>query len=203
MESAEGKVYRIANLKTKTDTLYRTGNPEGAADWAEYMLSSHVFAVANKAGEIAERFGANKELATAAGMLHDVADAVLKRQDPRHGDESKSIARKFLSEFGFTDDEIRIVVDDAIEYHSCRGNDAPQTPEGKAMATADAVVHLQSDFYEFAVDIFTKRGESAAEIKKWGLEKIDRDFNKKIFFPEVKNEVRADFERLKARFESL
>lgn len=194
---------RINTLKEKVDSLYRNGNPEGAADWAEYMLSSHVFAVADKAGEIAERFSANKELASAAGMLHDVADAVLKRQDPRHEEESKTIATTLLHESGFNDAEIDIIVNDAMQYHSCRGNDRPQTSEGKSMATADAVVHLTTDFYDFAIRTFQGRGEPAEEIRKWGLEKIDRDLNKKIFFDEVKEEMRPSYEQLKTRFESL
>lgn len=194
---------RVDDLKVKVDSLYRTGDPVGAADWAAYMLSSHVFVVADEAGKIAERFGANKELAMTAGMLHDVADAVLKRQDPRHEEESKRIARELLAESVFTAEEIKIIVDDAMEHHSCRGSDKPSTPEGKAMATADAVVHLTTDFYDFAITTFQGRGESAEDIKKWGLEKIDRDLNKKIFFSEVKEEVRGDYDRLKVRFESL
>lgn len=194
---------RINDLHEKVEMLYKTGDPVGAADWAAYMLSSHVFAVADKAGEIAGRFGANKELAMAAGMLHDVADAVMKRQDPRHEEESKTIARKLLAETGFSDDETTVIVDDALRYHSCRGDEKPSTLEGKAMAIADAVVHLTTDFYDFAIETFTKRGESGQKIREWGLEKIDRDLNKKIFWPEVKEEVRADFEKLSAQFEAL
>lgn len=191
---------RIDVLKEKVNTLYSNSNPARAADWADYLHNKHVFIVADRAGEIAERFGANKELAMAAGMLHDVADAVMKREDPQHKEESKTIAIKFLQESDFSEKEIDIIVNDAIKHHSCRNNDQPITMEGKAMATADAVVHLTTDFYNFAIKNSTDNGESMAEIKQWGLEKIDRDFNKKIFFDEIRKEVEPDYNRLKALF---
>jgi HD superfamily phosphodiesterase len=194
---------RIELLKERIDALYLDKNTSRAKDWADYLHTSHVFKVADKAKELAERFNANTELAVAAGMLHDIADAVMSREDPRHEQESMTIARSFLRATGFNDEEIRIVVDDAMKYHSCRGIDAPQTLEGKVMATADALVHLQTDFYDFAVNNFTVRGETNADISEWGLEKTDRDFNKKIFFPEIQEEVRPDFEREKRRFGSM
>ncbi len=194
---------RIEALKDRIDALYLDKNTSRAKDWADYLHTSHVFKVADKARELAVRFGAGVDLVVAAAMLHDVADAVMSREDPRHEQESMAIARGLLRLSGFTDAEITLIVDDAIKYHSCRDGDAPRTLEGKIMATADAVVHLQTDFYDFAVENFTARGETKADILKWGLEKTDRDFNKKIFFPEVQDEVRPDFERERRRFAAL
>jgi HD superfamily phosphodiesterase len=194
---------RIESLKKRIDALYLDKNTSRAKDWADYLHASHVYKVADKARELAERFNANADLSVAAAMLHDVADAVMPREDPRHEQESMKIARSLLRACEFRDDEIAIIVDDAIKHHSCRGADRPETLEGKVMATADAVVHLQTDFYDFAVKNFTDRGETSRDISPWGLEKTDRDFNKKIFFPEVQEEVRPDFERERRRFASL
>ena len=194
---------RIEALKQRIDALYLDKNTSREKDWADYLHASHVYKVADTARELAERFNANADIAVAAAMLHDVADAVMPRKDPRHEHESMTIARSLLRACGFTDEEIKIVVDDAIKHHSCIGGDQPKTLEGKVMATADAVVHLQTDFYDFAVKSFTERGERNADISKWGLEKTDRDFNKKIFFLEVQEEVRPDFERERRRFASM
>jgi putative nucleotidyltransferase with HDIG domain len=194
---------RIEALKKKVDALYLDKNTSRAKDWADYLYARHVFKVADKARELAERFGADAELAEAAGMLHDIADAVMPRQDPRHEKESETIARSFLRASGFSAEEIEIVVDDALKNHSCREGEVPQTLEGKVMATADAVVHLQTDFYDFAVKNFTERGEAPAHISEWGLEKTDRDFNKKIFFDEVREEVRPDYEKQRRQFAAL
>ncbi len=194
---------RVELLKQRIDALYLDKNTSRAKDWADYLHTGHVFKVADKARELAERFNANTELAVAAAMLHDIADAVMPREDPRHEHESIKIARSYLRASGFTDEEIAVIVDDAIKYHSCRDGEAPRSLEGRVMATADAVVHLQTDFYDFAVQNFTARGEAPANIAEWGLEKTERDFNKKIFFPEVQDEVRPDFERERRRFGSL
>ncbi len=191
---------RLDALKARVDALYADKNTSRAKDWADYMYSSHVFLVAEKSRELAERFGADVDVAVAAGMLHDIADALMSREDKRHEAESMTIARSYMRASGFSDEEVAVAVDDAIKYHSCRDGAAPQTLEGKVMATADAMVHLQSDFYDFALATFTARGETQADISNWGLEKTDRDFNKKIFFSDVQEEVRPDYERQRRRF---
>jgi HD superfamily phosphohydrolase YqeK len=202
MESAEGNIDRIGELKAKIDALYTSKSPE-RAHWADYLYGNHVFLVADKAAELAKRFGANPEIAQAAGMLHDVADAVIDRFNERHAAESDRIAKDFLRETGFNDAEIAVIVGDAMRYHSCREGEKPKTLEGKVMASADAVVHLASDFYDSAIVEFTRRGEPAEDIRKWGLEKIDRDLNAKIFFDEVREEMRPRYKELKRQFEAM
>jgi putative nucleotidyltransferase with HDIG domain len=191
----------LETLKSKVTALYESKNPD-RANWADWLYTKHVFVVARYADELAKRFGANPELAAAAGMLHDIADAVTKREDPKHEAESISIARKFLSESGFSSEEIAIVVDDAIRFHSCQGSDAPQSLEGKVMATADALGHLKTDFYDFALDFF-KQKHPIPEIKNWALPKIERDYRKKIFFEDIRQETTTDYERAKALFSTL
>lgn len=192
---------RLHLLKEKIDALYQSRH-EGRADWADWLYADHVFLVAEEAGKLANRFGANQELAMAAGMLHDIADAVMSRFNPTHFEESKRIARSLLVESGFTPAEIQTVVDDAIALHSCHGENIPQTFEGKIMATADAVIHLTSNFYDRATRErrFT---QSPEEIRAWALPKIERDFHSKILFDDVREEVRAAYEARKAFFASI
>lgn len=192
---------RLAKVKNEIDSLY-LAKKEGRADWADWLYSHHIFSVAEQAGEIAERFGGQKELAMAAGMLHDIADAVMSRFEAQHRIESERMAKDILYLAGYSAEEISIVVDDAIALHSCRNHTSPKTLEGKAMATADAVVHLQSIFYAFAYEKM-KGQKTIDEIKAWALPKIERDFNEKISFDEIRNETRQDYERLKAFFSNL
>lgn len=187
---------RIQDLKVKIDALYTSRNPN-RADWADWMYTNHVFVVADKAGELAERFNANSELAQASGMLHDIADSVMSRFNPEHEEKSLEMARQLLQETDYTEEEIALVVDDAIRFHSCHNGEAPSTLEGKVMATADAVVHLTTDFYDHALIEQTKEGRTKEEIKKWLFPKIERDYHHKIFFEEVKGEVAADYEHCK------
>lgn len=192
---------RLTKIKDQVDTLYQAKHAD-RADWADWLYSHHIFVVAERAGAIAERFGGSPELAMAAGILHDVADAVMSRFDPRHQEESERIAREVLQTAGFSNKEIAIVIDDAMRLHSCRNHACPQTPEGKAMAAADAVVHLQSTFYVYSYQRM-KENKTVQEIQAWALPKIERDFRNKIAFDDVREDVREDYERVKTFFSSL
>lgn len=77
----------------------------------------------------------------------------MSRFDLRHELESIDIAQDFMTRAGFSVQEI-IIVNDILMNHSCR-NVFPNTLEGRVMATADAVVHLKSDFYKHA--LFSKQ----------------------------------------------
>jgi len=188
----------IEELKQKITDLYEA-KKEDRDDWADWLYQNHIFLVADKAGMLADRLAAKKEIAMAAGMLHDIADAVMSRFNPSHEEESVKIARELLRGCDFSDEEIHIIVDDAMKYHSCHDGHVPQSLEGKAMATADAVVHLTSDFYGHAARE-KKKELSVEDIRKWALPKLERDFNNKILIEEVREEVRSDYERQKAYF---
>jgi len=192
---------QIEALKRKIDSLYEERR-ESRDEWADWLHKNHIFIVAEIAHDLAKRYDANDDLAIAAAMLHDIADAVMSRFAPDHEKTSAEIGRKLLQETGFTEEEIRIVMDDAIRYHSCRNGEVPKTTEGKVMATADALAHLQTDFYAHAVE--SKRDkQSIEEIKDWGLAKIDRDFKNKILFPEIQKEAESSYERQKSFFINL
>ncbi|MBP9757318.1 MAG: hypothetical protein KBD06_01845 [Candidatus Pacebacteria bacterium] len=160
-------------------------------------------AVDETARQLAAKFGAGEDVVVAAAMLCDIADAVMAREDPRHEQESMTIATSYLRVSGFTESEIVIIIDDAIKNHSCLDERSPETLEGKVLATAEAMVDLRSDFYDFAIGQLRAQGETARDILHWGLERVDRDFNKKILFPEVKEGLRPDYERSRRRFADL
>lgn len=181
---------RLEKLEEKIRELYSAKNKD-RADWADWLYENHIFQVADIAGKLAEKYGGNKELAIASALLHDIADAVMKRENPEHEEKTRETAKSLLENSDFTDEEIKIVVDDALRFHSCRDIERPQSLEGKVMAAADAVVHLQSDFYGHA-KAFMGREKI--------LEKIDRDFNNKIAFEEVRESVKPDYEKLKVNY---
>lgn len=189
---------RVEQLKKKVRDLYESKNKE-CADWADWLYRHHVFVVADYASKLAKRFGANEELSVAAGMLHDIADARMSRFKAGHEEKSATIARELLQEYGFSESEIKIIVDDALKFHSCHDGQVPQSPEGKVLATADALAHLTTNFYEHALEVREKE-TTDEQIKKWALEKIERDFNQKIQFDEVREEVRDNYLKAKRLF---
>lgn len=158
-----------------------------------------LFIVADLAEKIAKRFGVNTDLSRAAGMLHDIADAVTSRFDPMHEDKSFEIARSFLEASEYSQEEINIIINDALKFHSCRKGKKPKTGVGKVLATADAVAHLTTDFYTYGT--WASKGEKEyAATKDWAKGKIERDYKEKILFPAVKKEVKKDYEALRRIF---
>lgn len=186
---------RLQQLEKKVRALYQTNTLSGDK-WGEWLLTNHVLVVADYTTKLAARFSARAEIARAAALLHDIADAVMPRDTPEHESESLRIATQLLQETGYSDNDIALVVEDAIRYHSCHDGKAPQSLEGKILATADALGHLKTDFYLYAAWAFGK-DRSLDAYKAWARKKIERDFHAKILFDEVKQETKHDYEILK------
>ncbi len=193
------RMTRIQSLEQSVTDLYAAHDPQ-RADWADWLGENHVFLVADNATELALRYGANEELARAGALLHDIADTKMSRFAPEHEETSLAMARELMQQAGFSEDEIRLTVDDAIRFHSCYDGNVPESVEGKVLATADSKAHLLSDFYAFAVWTFGKEGKSLEEAKKYVLKKIDRDFHDKIQFDEVRQECLVAYGGLKELF---
>jgi len=190
---------RLQKLEAKVKALYEEKDRR-RADWADWLGEHHVFVVADFATDLASKHGANEELARSAALLHDIADARMERNNERHEQASLDIARELMKETGYTDGEIELVVDDAIRYHSCHGDEHPASVEGKILSTADSMAHLKTDFYIYAAWAFGQDGRSLQDVKAWALKKIERDLNNKMFFDDVRQELAPDYERIKELF---
>jgi putative nucleotidyltransferase with HDIG domain len=190
---------RFDDLFEKVKSLYNQ-KLETRDEWTDWLYPNHVVVVTENARKIAEQKGANVELAQAAALLHDCADFKMKRRDPSHEEESLKIARDLMQEFGYNENEIALVVDDAIRYHSCNGEERPNSVEGLVLATADSLAHLQTHFYVFATWSFGQSGRSLKDLNEWVLKKIERDLYNKISFDDVREAARPDYEMIKTLF---
>jgi hypothetical protein len=147
-------------------------------EFGEWFYDFHLLVVEEKAkfllGKIKK---ANKENVMLAVWLHD-----LQRVRNIKGDHAKIGAReaaKVLEEYGYNKKVINEVVE-IILTHTCEKRIVSKTVEGKILTTADAMSHYYNDFYlHYAIfnDVSLK------EYKRWVLEKLNRNINKKIFFP--------------------
>jgi len=191
-------VNRFQKLESKVKELYASPGPDGA-DWVDWLYTNHVLVVQKFAKEVAETHDGNSELSQVAALLHDIADVKMKRENPDHELESLKIARDIMKECGYEPTEIDLLVDDAIKFHSCHGDERPKNKEGLVLATADALAHLKTDFYVFCVQALGKEN-SLDEIKDWVLKKIERDFNNKISFEDVKKSAEPDYQTIKTLF---
>ena len=61
------------------------------------------------------------------------------------------------------------------------------------------MAHLKTNFYIHATWAFGKT-KTLQQLKEWVLKKIERDLNDKVFFDEVREELRPDYEIIKNLF---
>ncbi len=189
---------KLKSIENQVRELYKNSDNEFMRVW---FFENHVKVVSNYSDQIASKENLDKETCILASLFHDIARAWGVWNDPQLMDESLKKAEELMSKEGYPQDQIT-KIKDAILYHSCEGK-LPKTPEGKVVATADALAHLMTDFY--LVILYNKWIEKAKNLetyRKWVLEKVDRDFHKKIFFEEWKAKSKQRYESIKTFFQT-
>ena len=98
----------------------------------------HVLRVLGLAEDLARQVGADIEIVRAAALLHDAAGAHPGEAEARHEHEqdSAAVARRVLSDEGWTEARIR-AVEHCIRAHRFRGQERPETLEAKVLFDAD------------------------------------------------------------------
>ena len=137
---------------------------------------------------------ADKEEVFLGVWLHD-----LQRIRGIKGDHAKIGAKEaggVMKEFGYQEKTIKNVKK-IILAHCCDTKLRPKTLESKILASADAMSHYINDFY---LIIATTGQRDVKNFRKWALEKLDRDYNNKIFFDFAKKEIRERHNLLKKVF---
>ena len=154
----------------------------GANNW---FYENHLLAVEKAAKFLLNNLPkANREVVLLGVWLHD-----LQRVRNIKGDHQKIGAReaeKVLKDLNY-DAKTISKVKEIILSHACYSI-FPKTLEGKILASADAMSHYGSDFY---LRIVMTYDISIKNYNKWALEKLDRDYNKKIFFPFAKKKIES------------
>jgi HD superfamily phosphodiesterase len=142
-----------------------------------WFFNTHLLGVEKFAKKLLKKLPkADKETILLGVWLHD-----LQRIRGIKGDHAKIGAReaeKVMKQFGYPQKTIQHVKK-IISAHSCNTRLIPKTIEGKILASADAMSHYINDFY---LTIATTGERDLKNFKTWALEKITKDYNKKIFF---------------------
>lgn len=190
---------RYDALLQEVNGLYDARNPD-RADWSDWLGAEHVPFVIEHAGRIAIAKGVDPELPQAAAALHDVADPVMKRDNPAHAETSLRMAREMLQRHGYSAEEIAIIVDDALVFNNCHDKKIPWTDVGRVVATADGLAHLTTNFYPTAASLMAREGKTLADIQKWVLPKIERDIYDKIYYTDERERAFKDYETIRDFF---
>lgn len=161
-----------------------------------WMWRNHTQWVAGKAKTLAEKYGANAEKAYCAALLHDLGDSTYERDHASFDSWTWLKSKEILKKAGFAHPERKAIME-AVRTHSCHPGHLPTTLEGRILATADGMWHIQTNF--FAVICYMNRPDTAktyAEWQKWFTHKTERDFTIKICFEDEKAEVQEDYQSL-------
>lgn len=183
---------------TAVNELYKNAT----TTMGKWMWHNHTQWVADKASELAEKYGANAEQAYCAALLHDLGDSTYERGDEKFESWSENKGKEILAKAEFNEQETTDITE-AVRTHGSRPGNPPKTLEGKVLATADGMWHLQTSF--FPIICYMNRPQntnSYEEWQEWFTNKIERDFGPKIFFENERAEVKEDYEALKHVFEN-
>jgi putative nucleotidyltransferase with HDIG domain len=170
-------------------------------EWARWIWENHVPVVAEYAESVARKYGANVELCVAGALLHDFGDAFVDRHDPMHQAVTLHEARAILEESGYERAEQEQILTEILPRHNAKGEHLPVTLEDTVVASADALAHLNTDFYLQLCWLHIPQNKTFSEFTQWVNGKLDRDFNQKLFFEDEKNEVADRYHILKNTFQ--
>ncbi len=188
------------NKHTKVAELVKDAY-ENSQEWfGKWMWKNHVPVVAKKTEELSNRFGAKTDISVAGAWLHDFGDAFVHRNSAEHASITVEKSSQVLEKAGYSREEIKEILEEVIAPHSCRDGFIPTQIEGKVMATADALAHITTDFFVHFTWMHLPENKNFEEYREWVSKKIEHDFNKKIFFDEVRAEVKHRVEVLKEVF---
>lgn len=188
---------RIENITKEVKSLHDASNEEYIREW---FFEGHVNVVAEYGRQVAVDAGADPELVVLAALFHDIARTWGVDEDPGLMNASLDKAESIMNRNGYSKKQID-AVREAIMSHSCKGK-MPRTPEGKTLATADALAHLMTHFYlVLPFNGWLKAADNFEDYRKWVLEKIERDFRKKIFFEKYRKMAEKRYEAMKVVFQ--
>ncbi len=168
--------------------------------FASWMWQNHVPVVARFAQQLSQKYIADPDLAIAGALLHDFGDVFVNRHSPNHAQVSRVEATKVLLTAQYTDAQILTVLNQIIAPHSCKDGHLPTIIEGKVLATADALAHLNTDFYLQFAWMHLPENLEFQDYKQWVQQKLQRDFTQKIFFEDERVQVQAQYQALSAVF---
>jgi hypothetical protein len=183
---------KIKNLHLHPKQKKHSVTKKNIVDTFSIFWLLHLKPVIDYSKKLAKKYKANLKVVWLSAILHDLAR--LDDLEP-HDEISSKMAYDLLLREGFSKN-IAEEVKKTILTHRCKKH-KPQTLEQKILATADAISHFKPPFYLWFSSISSKTLKQQFESS---LLKLERDYNKKIFFKDEKNLVKKEYNVLKSWF---
>lgn len=182
-------IYKIEE-EVKRMHLGADGDPQ-RKKLLQHFWDHHVVPVTAYSREMARRYGGDLDVVHLGALLHDMA--LIEDAEPH--DEIGAKKAYELLVINWAPCEVAEKVRDIVLKHRCRVYE-PETLEEKIVATADALAHFFPNFHGSGALSLAK--EDHIQMKVLDIEKLEREYERKIFFEkekEIFKKVIKDFQR--------
>lgn len=153
----------------------------------------HILPVVKYAKELAQIYKADVKVTEIAALLHDVGRIDIKN-DSAHDILGAPVAEKILKKLKYSAEIIQ-EVKHCVLSHRASNDLKPQTLVAKIIANADAMSHF--DMLPIFYYWNGQRNTKVSEITEWVEKKLERDWTKKLTFPEAKKLIKKKYQTAK------
>lgn len=136
----------------------------------------HIEAVAKNAGRLAEKYGADKEIAIIAAWLHDIASITDYAMYEEHHKYGATIAKEILDELNYDKEKIKLV-QKCVFNHRGSVDLERNSREEQCVADADAISHFDN-VPSLLYLAYVERGMNIEDGVKFVRAKLERSYNK-------------------------
>ncbi|MFA5355320.1 MAG: HD domain-containing protein [Candidatus Paceibacterota bacterium] len=148
----------------------------------------HFPQVVEYSGQLADKFGADKEILLIAAWLHDIGSIMRGRED--HHITGAEIAEEKLKELGYPLDRIELVKKCILNHRGSQNNNR-ETLEEKILADADAMSNFDNIAGIFKAAF--NEGLSQGQGKESAKQKLNNKWNK-LHFEDSRNIIKPKYE---------
>ncbi|NOY89498.1 MAG: HD domain-containing protein [FCB group bacterium] len=190
MEVRKRYKYSPLVLKLRKAIIEEAKKSKHISSW---FLPRHLMEVERCANRLCDKYSqADRDIVCLGVWFHDIGR--LRGYDKKHDIYGAEEARKILSQAGLPSAKIEKVYE-VCRSHKCE-DVQPKSLEAKILATADAMSHFMHTVY-LRLFLYYQTEMTFDESRILIRKKLERDFNRKIFFKEVKNQLRKKYEAMR------
>lgn len=185
-------INRLKNLKEKISILAQDKN----FIHHKWFLKYHLELVEKISFELYEKYiEANLDLLLGLIWIHDYGKIIGISDEKEVLEKSKA----FMTEIGFEKDFVNKVIELLEIFESKMTNDLSEAPiEVRIVSTADAISHMYGPFYQMYS--YENPQKSVEELMDSNMKKLEKDWNRKIVLPEVKERLQERYYYLRESF---
>ncbi len=183
---------KITELKEKVSLLAKN---EGFVHH-KWFLKYHLELVEKISLELYQKYP-NSDLELLQGLvwIHDYGKIVGIKDEEEVIEKSK----EFMKEIGFEEEYVNRVINLLEIFESKMTVDLSEAPiEVRIVSTADGVSHMYGPFYQMYC--YENPEMSVEDLMESNIKKLEKDWDRKIVLPEVKEELQERYEFLRESF---